>query len=391
MLKAYKYRLYPNKSQSELLNKHFGCARFVYNWSLDKKIKAYQNNKQRLSKFDLDKSLTELKSDINFVWLKEVNSQSLQAANRHLDVAFTNFFKKSKNFPKFKSKHNNNHSFEIPQNVKVENNKLIIPKFKEGIKIVVDRVHKGEIKQATISKKPSGKYFVSILCETNELPKKKSKIVSQTTLGIDLGLTHFITTSDAIKYENHKFLNKSLKKLKKYQKSLSKKVKGSANRNKQRIKVAKIYEKITNQRLDFLHKLSSKLISENQTICIEDLNVKGMIKNHNLAKSISDASWTTFVQFLTYKSEWNGVNLLKIGRFQPSSKMCSCGEINHNLSLSDRIWTCNHCNTTHDRDILAANNIKNFALNALGSERPDVMPTESKSLDPRGSRKPINL
>lgn len=383
MLKAYKYRLYPNKKQSELLNKHFGSVRFVYNLGLDKKIKAYQNDKKRLTKFDLDKELTLLKTDINFAWLKEVNAQSLQAANRHLDIAFTNFFRKSQKFPKFKSKHNNNHSFEIPQHIKIENNKLFIPKFKEGINIVIDRIHKGEIRQATISKRPSGKFFVSILCETNEIPKQKSKINPSTTLGIDLGLKHFIVASDNKKYENHKFLNKSLKKLKKEQKSLSRKLKGSLNKDKQRTKVAKIYEKITNQRMDFLHKLSSKLVSENQTICIEDLNVKGMIKNHNLAKAISDASWSKFIGLLTYKCDWNGVNLLTIGRFEPSSKMCSCGEINNELSLNDREWTCKSCNTTHDRDILAANNIKNFALNALGSERPEVTPTESKSLDPR--------
>jgi putative transposase len=393
MLKAYKYRLYPNNEQIVLLNKHFGCVRFIYNWSLDLKIKAYQNNKQKLSKFDLDKQLTILKKEENYLWLKEVNSQSLQASNRHLDVAFSNFFKKHNSFPKFKSKKLNKHSFEIPANVSldIENAKVIIPKFKEGINLILSRLPKGEIRQATISKKPSGKYFISILCETNENNKTKSEIKENTTIGLDLGIKDFIITSDGVKYGNNKYLKQSENKLSKAQRKLSRKTKGSKNREKQRIKVARIHEKIYNQRLDYLHKISSKLISENKTICIEDLNVKGMIKNHNLAKSISDVSWTKFIELLTYKAEWYGVNILQIGRFEPSSKMCTCGFINKELKLSDREWICCKCNKHHDRDILAANNIKRFALNALVSERHEVTPMESKSLDPHGNRNPIGL
>jgi putative transposase len=387
MLKSYKYRLYPNINQSELLNKHFGSVRFIYNWALDKKIKSYQNDKQRLTKFDLDKQLTELKKNDDFIWLKEVNSQSLQASNRHLDAAFTNFFRKQNGFPKFKSKHDNYHSFEIPQSIILKDNRLIIPKFKEGINIKIDRPHNGEIRQATISKTPTGKYFVSILCETNENNKPKNSITEETTIGIDLGVKDFIITSNGFKYENHKFLNKSLKKLKREQRKLSRKVKGSNNRNKQRIKVAKIHEKISNRRIDNIHKISSKLVSENQTICIEDLNIKGMVKNHKLARSINDVSWGMFLNILQYKSEWNGVNILKIGRFEPSSKMCSCGVINNDLTLKDRVWSCNSCGVTHERDILAANNIKRFALNALRLDQPEVTPTESKSLDPHRSRK----
>lgn len=393
MLKAYKYRLYPNLEQTILLNKHFGCARFIYNYSLDLKIKAYQNDNTKLSKFDLDKKITELKQITEYIWLKEVNSQSLQASNRHLDVAFSNFFKKHNNFPNFKSKKSNRHSFEVPANIilDLDNNKVSIPKFKEGINLVISRIPKGIIRQATVSKTPSGKYFISILYETGEINKPKENIIRENTVGIDLGLKDFIITSDGVKYENNKFLYKLENKLAKEQVKLSRKVKGSNNRNKQRVKVARVHEKITNQRLDYLHKISSKLISENKTICIEDLNVEGMIKNHKLAKSISDVSWSKFVELLRYKAEWYGVNILQIGRFEPSSKMCSCGVINKELSLNDREWTCGACGLTHDRDILASNNIKKFALNAIGLEQPESTPTESNSLESCGSRNPIGL
>jgi putative transposase len=381
MLKAFKYRLSPNKEQEELLNKHFGSCRFIYNWALNKKIKAYQNDKGKLSKFDLDKLLTELKKEDEFIWLKEINSQSLQAANRHLDVAFSNFFQKQNDFPKFKSKKKNKQSFEVPTGIKlVDDNKLVIPKFKGGIKIILSRPIKGIIRQGTLSKTPSGKYFVSLLCDTGETNGLKPKINKNTTIGIDLGLKDFIVTSEGVRYENNKYLKKLEKKLAKAQRKLSKKQKGSNNRNKQRINVAKIHEKIVNQRLDYLHKVSSKLISENKTIAIEDLNVRGMLKNHKLTKSIQDVSWSRFIELLTYKAEWYGVNILTIGRFEPSSKMCSCGVINKELTLKDREWTCNSCNTTHDRDLLAANNIKKFALNAnMGSGRP-LMPAEDSTL-----------
>jgi putative transposase len=393
MLKAYKYRLYPNKEQEVLLNKHFGCVRFVYNYSLNLKISAYQNENIRLSKFDLDKQLTELKKLDEYNWLKEVNSQSLQASNRHLDVAFSNFFKQHNDFPKFKSKKTNRFSFEIPANIylDIDNNKVSFPKFKEGVNLVISRKPKGVIRQATVSKTPTNKYFISILYETGVDNKQKEIITRENSVGIDLGIKDFVITSDGVKYENNKYLRKLEDKLAKEQIKLSRKVKGSNNRNKQRIKVARVYEKISNQRLDYLHKISSILVSENKTICIEDLNVQGMIKNHKLAKSISDVSWGKFVELLRYKSEWYGVNILQIGRFEPSSKMCSCGVINKELTLKDREWTCETCGLVHDRDILASNNIKKFALNAIGLGQPELTPIESKSLDPRGNRNPIGL
>ena len=271
-------------------------------------------------------------------------------------------FFKGAGFPKFKSKHKGKQSFSIPQNVIVENNLLIIPKFKEGINIVLHREIKGIIKSATISVTPTGKYFVSILVDTNiEIPIK-TPITESTTIGIDLGIKDFAITSDGEVFENPKYLRKAQSKLKYVQRKYSKH-KGKRTKKK----LAKLHEDVVNKRKDFLHKLSSKLISENQTIALETLAVKNMVKNHNLAQSISDVSWSTFVSMLEYKADWYGKNILRIGRFAPSSKTCSCGVINKDLKLSDREWTCKSCGTTHDRDILAACNIKSFALKNIFS------------------------
>ena len=355
MLKAFKCRLYPTPEQSVLLNKHIGSSRFVYNLALECKQMAWAGNRVNLNCFDLIKQLPDLKKECE--WLKEINSQSLQQPIRNLDNAFTRFFKGQGNFPKFKKKSNGG-SFNVPQNVSLENGKLIIPKFKKGIDIVLHRPIKGEIRQATISKTPTGKYFVSILCETGESVKQKATIKENTSVGIDLGIKTFLVTSDGECFDNPKFLRESLSKLKYVQRKFSKN-KGKRTKNK----LAKLYEKVSNQRKDFLHKTSSKLISDNQTICIEDLNIKGMLANHKLALSISDCGWSMFVDMLQYKAEWYGKNILKIGRFEPSSKLCSCcGSINKELTLKDREWTCSSCNTLLDRDVNASINIKNFAL-----------------------------
>ena len=360
--KAYKYRIYPNKVQQKLLEKHFGCARFCFNWGLDKKIKAYQQDKKRLSCFDLINELAKLKKEKEFEWLNEVNSQSLQMALRNLDNAFTNFFRKRNKFPNFKSKKHNINSFQIPQHLKLSD-KLDIPKIK-GIKIIQHRKLEGKIKTATVSKTPTGKYYISILVEQDKKLPKKPKIKENTAIGIDLGIKTFATLSDGRKIDNPKYLKNSLKKLRRQQRWLSRKIKESNNRKKQIRKVSLIHEKITNQRSDFLHKFSYQITHENQvnTIAIEDLNVKGMVKNHCLAQAISDVSWTEFRRQLEYKTEWYGKNLLVIGRFEASSKTCSCGQVNQELKLSDREWTCKKCGVKHDRDILAANNIKKFAL-----------------------------
>lgn len=362
MLKALKYRINPNTEQKELINKHIGSARFVYNLALETKQLAYSGSKIHLNCFDLIKQLPDLKKECP--WLKEINSQSLQQPIRNLDNAFTRFFKGQGDFPNFKKKTNKG-SFNIPQSVIVENNKLYIPKFKKGIDIVLHRPIKGTIKQATISRTPTGKYFVSILCETGEENKLKNKVTENNTVGIDLGIKTLLVTSDGEFFDNPKFLKKSLSKLKYTQRKFSKN-KGKRTKHK----LATLHEKVANQRKDFLHKASSKLIRENQSIAIEDLNIKGMLANHKLAQSISDCGWSMFVDMLKYKAEWHGVNILKIGRFEPSSKMCSCcGNVNKELKLADREWTCKSCNSVLDRDVNAAINIKNFALkNHLSAE-----------------------
>ena len=360
--KTYRYRIYPNRKQQELLEKHFGCARFVYNWGLERKIKAYQENRKRLTFFDLGKELTKLKKEKDYQWLNEVNAQSLQGALKNLDKAFTDFFRKQNKFPRFKSKKRSRNSFQIPQGLRLDK-KLTIPKI-SNIRIKIDRSLEGKIKTATISKTSTNKYFISILVEQDKEIPKKLRITEKTTIGIDLGIKTFATISDGRKIENPRYLKKSERKLKKQQRRLSRKIKGSNNRAKQRLKVALLYEKISNQRSDFLHKITYGLTHESQvkSIAIEDLNIKGLLKNHHLAKAISDVAWREFRRQLEYKCDWYGKNLLVIGRFEPSSKMCSCGYINHDLKLSDREWTCPRCGKKHDRDLLASQNIKRFAL-----------------------------
>jgi putative transposase len=358
MFKSLKYRLYPTNSQKELISKHIGSSRFVYNLALETKTTAYLGNKHNFSPFDLIKQLPDLKKECE--WLKDVNSQSLQQSIQNMDIAFKKFFKGS-GFPKYKSKHRGNKSFAIPQNVSVKDNRLIIPKFKEGIEIILHRSINGKIKSATISITPTGKYFVSILIDTNTQVPDKYIITKENTIGIDLGIKNFAITSEGELFENPKNLRKIQSKLKYAQRKYSK---NKGKRTKQYI--ALLHEKVVNKRKDFLHKISTKLIRENQTIAIEDLNISGMLKNHNLAQAISDVSWSTFVSMLEYKAEWNGNNIIKIGRFAPSSKTCSCcGNINKELKLKDREWVCNNCNSILDRDINASINIKNFALKSI--------------------------
>ena len=359
MLKSIKYELNPTNGQKQMLNQAFGNCRFVYNWALDKKIKAYSKDKTFLSCFDLIKELTQLKKKEEYSWLNLAGSQQLQQSISNLDNAFTNFFKAKKGFPNFKSKHNKN-SFRIPQSVKVdfESYKFFVPKI-GWIKYYKDKPINGTIKFATVSKTPTNRYFVSITFESAQPRKTGNGVV-----GVDLGIKHLAITSDGEFFENQKYLRQNLNKLKKEQRSLSRKFqKGkeqSNNYRKQRLKVAKIHEKISNQRKDYLHKLTTYLATTYETVCIEDLAVKNMVKNHNLALSINDCGWGMFRQFIEYKVR----DLRVIGRLEPSSQICNvCGDRNRDLKLSDRDWVCSNGHQLN-RDLNAALNIKKFGLRA---------------------------
>ena len=364
MLKAYKYRLYPTKTQEVLLAKHFGCARYIYNYGLERKIKSYSETKKSVSRFTISADLPKLKNAPETKWLSEVSAQALQAALVNLDKAFTRFFKEKKGFPKFKSKHSNHQSYQIPQNVSIDYNaqRVHIPKFDNGIKCKFDRQFSGKIKTTTVSRAPTGKYFISILVETEDAIPNKAPIDENKAVGVDLGIKTFATLSDGTEIQNPKYLKKALKRLKRLQRSVSRKKKGS-NGRKQSIKLlARQYEKVTNKRKDFLHKTSKYLIDHYDTICLETLAASNMMKNHRLAQALSDISIGTFNEYMDYKAEWYGKSIIRIGQFEPSSKMCSCGHIYRGLKLSDRVWTCPVCGSINQRDLLAAYNIKRFAF-----------------------------
>ncbi len=377
MLKAFKYRLYPTKEQEILLSKHFGSCRFVYNLALETKMAAYSSANITLNRYDLQVQMRELKKECE--WLKEINAQSLQTELMHLDAAYLKFFKGG-GFPKFKSKYDNQ-SFQCPQSSKIKNGKLVIIKFSEGIKIVQSRLFEGEMRTVTISKTPTNKYFASILIQDNKPLPKPKKIKAATTIGIDVGLKTFATLSDGQQYDNPKYLKRALKRLKMLQKRASKKVKNSNNRKKANLKVALAHEKVANQRKDFLHKFSDSITKNFDTICVENLNVAGMVKNHNLAQAISDVGWSMGLDMLKYKAEWRGKTYHEIGRFDPSSKLHNkCGYLNHELTLADRTWICPKCGETVDRDINAAQNIKDFSLSYLGVGRSNSKPVEFQTL-----------
>ena len=365
--KTYKFRIFPTAEQEVLLAKHFGCTRFVYNHFLNERKEQYQQNKKSDNYYAQAKSLTEIKKKAETEWLKEVNSQTLQFALRSLDTSFLNFFRGNAQFPKFKSRKHKN-TFTIPQFGSISGGLLHIPKFKDGIKIKLHRDIVGKVGKMSISKTPTGKYYVSIFTEQiiDEIPKTGKNV------GIDLGIKDFVITSDNKKFKNSRYTKTYAKQLKKAQQHLSRKQKGSNGFEKQKLKVAKIHEKIASCRLDTLHKVSHKLINEFDVIVCEDLNIKGMIKNHKLSKHIADASWGNFVTLLQYKCDWYGKELVKVNRFHPSSKTCNeCGWINQNLKLSDREWTCSSCGVIHDRDVNASKNILKEGLKNISAGTVD--------------------
>ena len=352
ILRTYRFALYPNQEQKEFLARHFGCVRYVYNHFLQARITQYRVHKRSDNYHAQALALTQLKAQEETKWLKEVNSQSLQYALRCLETAFENFFRGGARFPRFKSKRYKN-SFRVPQFVSLREDRLRIPKFKTGIKVKVHRPVVGRIKHCTISRTAAGKYFVSLLCEEAYQPKKRTGAAC----GLDLGLKDFITSSEGAKLKNHRYTKKYAAALKRAQQHLSRKVKGSGSFERQRRKVARLHDKIKHSRMDRLHKVSHELVSVYDIICVEDLHVKGMIKNRRLARHISDASWAALVRLLEYKADWNDKRVVKISRWYPSSKTChACGWIEEDLELSRRVWRCRNGHEL-DRDHNAALNI----------------------------------
>lgn len=363
---TYKFRLYPSEEQQVLLGKHFGCVRWAYNHFLEGRTKHYLESKEKqlkrksLNYFSDAKNLTILKQQPETEWLNECNSQSLQHSLKHLDGAFNRFFKKLGKYPKFKNRHSKQ-SFRVPQFVEVEDGRISFPKFKDGIRIEQHRQIEGEIKNATISKNQAGHYFASIQVLRDIQPKPKlNKVV-----GIDLGVKNLAICSDGKTYPNIKPFRSLERSMRLRNKELSRTQKGSKGREKARRKLAKLHEKIGNIRNNHLHQITSRIVDENQVIVLESLNVKGMMANRKLSKSIWDCSWAELVRQIEYKSEWYGRTVLRLDRFFPSSKTCNvCGCIKEDMTLEDREWDC-PCGQHHDRDFNASQVILKQGLNML--------------------------
>ncbi|MCG1028226.1 IS200/IS605 family element transposase accessory protein TnpB [Virgibacillus halodenitrificans] len=370
--KAYKFRIYPTKEQEILIAKTIGCSRFVFNRFLGQWNDTYKETGKGLTYNSCSSELTKLKSEL--VWLKEVDSIALQSSLKNLADSYTRFFKKQNKAPRFKSKKNNVQSYttkETNNNIAIVDNSIKLPKL-GLVRFAKSREVHGRILNATVRRNPSGKYFVSILAETDVQPLEKT----ESSIGIDLGITDFAILSDGRRINNNKFTIKIEKKLKREQRKLSRRALNAKNNGinlfdaknyqKQKRKVARLHERVMNQRNDFLNKLSTEIIKNHDIVCIEDLNTKGMLRNHKLAKSISDVSWSAFVSKLEYKANWYGKTIVKINRWFPSSQVCSnCGHQDGKKSLEIRDWTCSVCHKHHDRDINASKNILAEGLRTL--------------------------
>ncbi len=370
MLRSYRYRLYPTPEQKVLLSKHFGCARWVYNWALAEKTARYVEAGANVSVYELNGHLPELKKREETAWLGEVSAQSLQSALHNLDKAYTAFFKGTSAFPRFKSRGRHD-SYQLPQHTSVDfaGQRIKIIGFKEGIRCSFSRTFDGKIKTTTISRTPTGKFYASILVETAEVEPTPPPAEESKALGLDFGLKDLVVTSDGERFENPKTLKRYLRRLQIRSRRLSRKVKGSKNRDKARQRLTLTHERISSIRNDNLHKISSHLVRENQatTLCIEDLSVTDMVgassRGKSMNRSIMDAGWRELRRQIEYKARWYGKNVRVIGRWEASSKTCSCcGHVYRSLALSERQWTCAQCGTTHDRDVNAARNIRTMAF-----------------------------
>ena len=370
ILKAYKLRLYPNAEQREFLAKHFGCCRFVYNHYLAERKSAYEKDKTSLGFYANEHSLALLKKTEEFAWLGEVYSHALQASLKNLDCAYQKFFKKQNKFPKFHSKHGKQ-SCTFPDNVTIIDGKLKLPKFKTSLRMRGERPIVGRIHRATVSQTATGKYFVSLLCEAEaEIYEPNGK-----STGIDLGIKDLAVCSDGERIANPRFLERSEKHLNYLQRQVSRKTKGSNNRRRARLKLSRFHERVANRRKDYIHKFTTRIVRENQTVCVEDLNAKGMESNHHLAKRVVSASFGEIVRQLEYKCKWHGREFVKVGRWFPSSKTCNrCGHKYSELTLKDREWTCPNCGAVIDRDYNAALNIRDEGMRILsgGGSPSDV-------------------